>query len=163
MKIKKLLFYLVMFFYFSTANAWNWRSVYNLEPDISDSKEEKFNWLVHEIKNKFEKTDRNNGVVKIYDNPNFTIKVWIRNPNFNIDKGYGNDFNNDIGECNSVIIVNYILYLLEQKNWKSWISIKLDLEGKVNLINSDLKATNNEFCGPHGLWNPDDVLKYLKK
>ncbi len=53
--IKKLLFYLVMFFYFSTANAWNWRSVYNLEPDISDSKEEKFNWLVHEIKNKFEK------------------------------------------------------------------------------------------------------------
>lgn len=155
MAIKDVFFFLVIVFYFSAANAWGWRSVYNPEPEHSDKKEKKFEWLIYEIRDKFEVTDGDlSGTVRIYQNSDFTIKIWIRDTTYKSSRGYGNDYNNDTGECSAVRIVNYIFNLLEQKNWTSWVSIQLDLNGKIRSVNNPLIASDyNELCGPNGLWS----------
>lgn len=139
------------------SQAWSWSWPWQAKrpeapPENLVAVEEKLAWFVQQFAPFYEAGGCNSASVRLYAQKPNKVKLWIRDPAWCADAGYGNDFNNDLGECAAQGDTASLLQDLQSMGWSGVLVPILDLNGKVTRIYRPfVPSWWNELCGECGM------------
>ena len=118
----KFLSFIFLSVYFSQSLAWSLYDTFNKEPPPQASQKEKLKWLSSKLSHELDRSSREEGSTRIYDNGIDTLRIWMRPGTMDEDLQWAM-------RCWLHDIATEVDLMAKERGW-NWLYIQYNIDGK---------------------------------